>query len=119
MPPIACAPRRWHVCTSNSVYARMNGTAIVTADAVREHELGPVAELLDHREDVVPAARVEPDRVLAQLVEDLLHLEGGEDRLDQDGRPYAAARQPERILRRSAKTSFQSRASRWLSSFGR
>src|SRR5213080_4967716 len=30
MPPIACAPRRWHVFTSSSVYARMNGTVIVT-----------------------------------------------------------------------------------------
>ena len=31
MPPIACAPRAWQVFTSSSVYARMNGTAIVTA----------------------------------------------------------------------------------------
>ncbi len=30
MPPIACAPRRWHVCTSSSVYARMNGAVMVT-----------------------------------------------------------------------------------------
>jgi len=30
MPPMACAPRRWQVCTSSSVYARMNGTVIVT-----------------------------------------------------------------------------------------
>ena len=31
MPPIACAPRLWQVRTSSSVYARMNGTVIVTA----------------------------------------------------------------------------------------
>ena len=31
MPPIACAPRRWQVFTRSSVYARMNGTVIVTA----------------------------------------------------------------------------------------
>jgi hypothetical protein len=31
MPPIACAPRRWHDRTSSSVYACMNGTAIVTS----------------------------------------------------------------------------------------
>ena len=31
MPPIACAPRRWHVRTSSSVYARMNGTVIFTS----------------------------------------------------------------------------------------
>ena len=30
MPPIAWAPRRWQVFTSSSVYARMNGTVIVT-----------------------------------------------------------------------------------------
>src|SRR3954452_16629059 len=30
MPPIACASRAWQVCTSSSVYARMNGTVIVT-----------------------------------------------------------------------------------------
>ncbi len=32
IPPIANAPRRWQVLTSSSVYARMNGTVIVTAD---------------------------------------------------------------------------------------
>ena len=30
MPPIACAPRPWQERTSSSVYARMNGTVIVT-----------------------------------------------------------------------------------------
>ena len=54
--------------------------------AVRQHELGTVAELLDDAEDVVPAAGVQSGRVLAQLVQDLLHLEGGENRLDEDGR---------------------------------
>ena len=97
----------------------MNGTVIVTARAVGQHELRPVAELLDHAEDVVPAAGVEPGRVLAQLVEDLVHLERGEDRLDQDGRADRAARDARARPAASAKTSFQSRASRWLSSFGR
>ena len=32
IPPIACAPRRWQVRTSSSVYARMNGTVIVSCD---------------------------------------------------------------------------------------
>ena len=36
--------------------------------------------------------------MLAQLVQDLVHLEGGEDRLDQDGRPDRAARDAERGL---------------------
>ena len=53
--------------------------------AVGQHELRPRAELLDHAEDVVPAAGVQPRRVLAELVEDRVHLERREDRLDQDG----------------------------------
>ena len=51
------------------------------------------------REDVVPAAGVEPAGVLAQLVEDLLHLERGRECLDQHGGPERAARDPERLLR--------------------
>ena len=86
---------------------------------VGKDELGPVAELLDHAEHVVPAARVQPGRVLAQLVEDLLHLERRQDRLDQDGRADRPARQRRAAPARATKTSFQSRASRWLSSFGR
>ena len=39
MPPIAKAPRRWQVFTSSSVYARMNGTVIVTAEPVGQHEV--------------------------------------------------------------------------------
>ena len=31
MPPIAWAPRRWQVAASSSVYARMNGTVMVTS----------------------------------------------------------------------------------------
>ena len=37
----------------------MNGTVIVTVGAVRQHEVGPRAEALDDREDVVPAAGVQ------------------------------------------------------------
>ena len=40
-------------------------------------------ELLDGAKDVVPTARIEAGRVVAQLVEDLLHLEGSGERLDQ------------------------------------
>ena len=65
--------------------------------AVREHELRAVAELLDHAEEVVPAPRVQPRRVRPELVEDLVHLEGGEDRLDQHGRAdRSRARAPAR-----------------------
>ena len=67
-------------------------------NTVGKDELRAVAELLDDGEDVVPATRVEPGRVLAELVEDLLHLEGGEDRLDEDGRLDRAARNSDPIL---------------------
>ena len=67
--------------------------------AVGQDELGPAAELLDEAEDVVPAPAVEARGVVAQLVEDLVHLEGGEDRLDQDGGADGAARDAERVLR--------------------
>ena len=66
--------------------------------AVGHGQLGPRPELLDAAEQVVPAAGVEPRGVLAQLVQDLVHLERGEDRLDQDGRPDRPARDPERDL---------------------
>ena len=76
----------------------MNGTAMVSCAAVGQHELGPVAEVLDHAEEVVPAAGVEPGGVVPQLVEDLVHLERRQDRLDQHGGPDGSARDAERVL---------------------
>jgi hypothetical protein len=55
-------------------------------------------ELLGNAEDVVPPAGVETRRVVAQLVEDLVHLEGGEDRLDEDRGPDGAAGDVEGVL---------------------
>src|SRR5262249_41888664 len=49
--------------------------------------------------DVVPAARVEPRRMLLELVEDLVHLESGEDGLDQHGSLDRRARNAELVLR--------------------
>ena len=63
--------------------------------AVGQH--GP--ELLDRAEDVVPPARVERAAVVAQLVEDRLHLERRRDRLDQHRAADRAARDAERLLR--------------------
>src|SRR3712207_8401884 len=40
-------------------------------------------QLLDQAEDVVPPPGIEPRRVVAQLVEDLVHLERRQDGLDQ------------------------------------
>ena len=66
--------------------------------AVGKHERRVLAELLDDAEDVVPAAGIQPGGVIAQLVEDRVHLEGRGDRLDQDGRAERAARDRERVL---------------------
>ena len=57
-----------------------------------------LAELLDGAEDVVPAAAVEAGAVVAQLVDDLLHLEGSQDRLDQNGSSDRAARHADVVL---------------------
>ena len=54
-------------------------------------QVSVIPEFLDEAEDVIPAAGVQPGGVVAQLVEDFLHLEGGENRLDQHGRADAAA----------------------------
>ncbi len=67
---------------------------------VGQHEGGIVPELLDGAEDVVPAPAVEPRRVLAKLIKDLVHLEGRENGLDQHRRPDGAARDAEFILSR-------------------
>src|SRR5205823_9249441 len=57
-----------------------------------------VPELLDDAEDVIPAARIQPARMRAQLVQDLLHLESGEDRFDQNGRADRAPRNLQSVL---------------------
>src|SRR5207244_80256 len=62
------------------------------------YELRPVAELLDHAEQVVPAPRVQAGRVRPELVEDLVHLERGEDRLDQHRRANRPPRDSELVL---------------------
>ena len=76
----------------------MKGTVIVTWRRSGSTMSARAAELLDDAEDVVPAAGVETRGVLAQLEQDLLHLEGGEDRLDQDGGADRAARDAEGVL---------------------
>src|SRR3989449_10935480 len=46
------------------------------ARAVGEHALRPAAQFLDVAEDVIPAPAVEPGRMVAQLPQDLVRLEG-------------------------------------------
>ena len=71
-------------------FAEQLGVAVeevlVHADllAVRHDPVAVRVERLDAAEDVVPAAAVEADDVVAQLVEDLVHLERGPQRLDED-----------------------------------
>src|SRR5439155_18782227 len=48
--------------------------------------------------DVVPAPCVQRAAVVTELVEDLLHLERGEDRLDQDRAANRPRRHAERLL---------------------
>ncbi len=67
--------------------------------AVGEEESGEAPEPLDEREDVVPAAAVEARRVVAQLPEDLVHLEGAHDRLDEDRGADRPVREAEVLLR--------------------
>src|ERR1700756_1756075 len=56
-------------------------------------------KLLDEAEDVIPATAVQAGGMVLQLVQDLVHLERREDRLDQHGRADRAARNAELILR--------------------
>ena len=76
------------------------------------------AELLDVGEDVVPPAAVEAGGVLAKLVEDLMHLERGDIVSIRTVALMVPLGMPSSSWADS-KTSFQSLASRWLSSFGR
>lgn len=52
---------------------------------VGKDEVGVLPELLDDAEDVVPTTAVETGRVIPELIDDLVHLEGGSDGLDEDG----------------------------------
>ncbi len=66
--------------------------------AVGERHLAR-ALLLDEAEDVVPPAAVQARRVLAELVEDLVHLERRGERLDEHRRLDRPLRDPDRALR--------------------
>ena len=67
--------------------------------AVGEHAVGARAKCLDDAEQVVPAPRVQTSRMIAELIQDLLHLERGEDRFDQHGRANGSVGNTERVLR--------------------
>src|SRR5437588_90200 len=67
--------------------------------AIWQHELRRVSKFLDEAKNVIPAATVEPGGMVAQLPKDFVHLEGGQDSLDEHRGANAAARHAERILR--------------------
>src|SRR2546422_758613 len=65
---------------------------------IRQDELLPVTELLDDAEHVVPAAGVESGAVIAELVEDLVHLEREGQHFDEHGRFDRSAIELELVL---------------------
>ena len=64
-------------------HRRGHGDRAAVGEGVRR---AGVAEVLDDAEQVVPPTRVESGDVVAQCVQDLLHLERRGDRLDEDRR---------------------------------
>ena len=77
----------------------MNGAVIVTCARSARQKSRFDAELLDAREDVVPAPDVQAGGVVAQLPQDLVHLEGREQRLDQHRGADRALRHAQLVLR--------------------
>src|SRR5579864_670607 len=57
-----------------------------------------IAESFDEAENVIPAAAIEPGRVIAQLIQDLVHFERGENRFNKHSGADGAARHAEGIL---------------------
>ena len=66
---------------------------------IRQDRRGIFRALLDEAEDVVPSAAVEAGRVLAQLAEELVHLERRRKGLDEAGRLDRSAGDAEALLR--------------------
>jgi hypothetical protein len=109
MPPIANAPRRWQVWIRAA--SRSAGSASSSSPGWRSGSTKSrcARELLDVAEDVVPAAAVEADDAVAQLVQDLVHLERGEQGLDQHRALIVPCGEPQA---RSAKSITSSHSAR-------
>src|ERR1700757_499241 len=63
--------------------------------AIRHDAVRIFGEFLDEAVDVVPTAAIEPGRVIAKLVKNFVHLEGGEYRFDQHSRADCSLRESE------------------------
>ena len=61
----------------------------------RRHSL---PQALDDREDVVPAASIESNNVVAEFVQNLVHLDCAENRLDQNSALDRALRHIKQVL---------------------
>src|SRR5690242_9482263 len=66
---------------------------------IGQHAVLAAPQLLDVAEDVIPATAVQPGRVIPQLPQDLIGLEGGENGLDQDRGTDGSAGNPHLVLR--------------------
>ena len=67
--------------------------------AIGEQEVALVPELFDEGKNVIPAAAIQPGRMLAQLIKNFVHLEGRRNRLDQHRRANRPLRNSELVLR--------------------
>src|SRR5262249_53572362 len=65
---------------------------------VGQGEVWQAAELFDSAEDVIPPARVQPGAVVAQFVQNLVHLESGQDGFNEHVGANGAARDIKGIL---------------------
>ena len=63
-----------------------------------EDEVWVLAELLDDREDVIPTSTIKSGGVVSEFEDDLVHLERGEDGLDEDCASDAASWDGNEIL---------------------
>src|ERR1700692_1522307 len=66
--------------------------------AIGQDEFGMRPKLLEVAENVVPSTAVESCGMVAQFIENLVHLKGSQDGFDQDSRPNRAARNFQFVL---------------------
>ena len=65
---------------------------------IGEYDIFVVAKFFNATENVVPAAAIQSRRMLAQLIQNFVHLEGSENGFDQHGRLDRALRDAEFLL---------------------
>src|SRR5258705_13693553 len=68
------------------------------AAAIRENGVGIIGKFLDITENIVPASGVQARGMLPQLIEDFVHLESSQDRLDKDCGLDRSRLQSQRLL---------------------